>query len=243
MKRTVLFRISLLSLLLSLLAINVQAQGFKVHTKNGTATYYPHAEVDSIVFVTAINVEVPETPTSGTAIDLGLSVKWAACNVGATAPEEYGGYYAWGELEEKSDYSESSYLYYNSQTGYINIGDNISGTKYDVARAKWGGSWRMPTLTEFDELDSKCQWEWVTYKDVNGYKVTGPNGNSIFFPASGFHLGEVVNYRGSSGGCWSGALNTSDSDYAYNLGFYSGYRGASGNYNRYYGRSVRPVSD
>src|SRR5574344_1874604 len=118
------------------------------------------------------------------AVDLGLSVKWASCTVGASFPEEYGGYYAWGETEEKSDYSWSTYKYCNdSSSTCMNIGSNISGTQYDVAHVKWGGSWRMPTHEEMQELYDKCTYKWITYNGVNGGKFTGPNGNSIFVPA------------------------------------------------------------
>ncbi len=244
MKHSVLFRFSLLSLLFSILVINVQ--GLKVHTKNGIASYYSQTDVDGIVFVAAdTDIDVPITPTSGTAIDLGLSVKWASCNVGATVPEEYGSYYAWGDLEEKNDYGKSTYLYWNNQTDdYTNIGDNISGTQYDMARAKWGGSWRLPTLEEFYELDNKCKWEWATYNGVRGRLVTGPNGNSVFLPAAGYCREEEVYDRGSVGNYWSGSLNTAESDCAYCLYFHNGSRNPGYYFNyRDYGVSVRPVSD
>ena len=144
------------------------------------------------------NIELPHTVYSvstGYAIDLGLSVKWATCNVGAESPEDYGSYYASGETEEN----------YNSSTGeYTNIGSNISGTSYDVAHVKWGGSWRMPTVSEIQELCNKCSWEWTSVNGVNGQKVTGPNGNSIFLPAAGYRNGTVVEGRGSSGWYWPG---------------------------------------
>lgn len=119
-------------------------------------------------------------------VDLGLpsGTIWAGWNVGASSPEQYGGYYAWGEIETKDNYGLGSYLYYKNGS-YVNIGTNISGTKYDVARQKWGGEWRMPTKVEFDELISKCAWTWYEYKGVKGYKITGPNEKSIFLPAAG----------------------------------------------------------
>ncbi len=243
MKHSVLFKLSLLSLLFSLLAINVQAQGFTVHEKNKSATYYPHERVDSIVFSTTASTDKPSTdtpaPTSGTAIDLGLSVKWAAYNVGATVPEEYGGYYAWGELGEKSNYDRDTYQYKEAY-----IGDNISGTQYDVARAKWGDSWRMPTLAEFKELDNKCKWEWATYNGVDGRLVTGPNGNSIFFPAAGNRDEEYIDGIGSIGRYWSGTF-ASSKDGTYGLYFYDSDGRLPGirSFESYYGRSVRPVSD
>lgn len=119
--------------------------------------------------------------------DLGLSVKWATCNVGATSPEDYGGYYAWGETEEKDTYNWSTYKYYSNESSTCeNIGDNISGTQYDVAQYIWRSPWTMPTKEEMDELQTKCDWIWTVEKSVNGYKVFGDNGNYIFLPAAGY---------------------------------------------------------
>ena|GEM_PF-1771872 len=182
------------------------------------------------------------------AVDLGLSVKWACCNVGVDVPEGYGGYYAWGETEEKSDYGWDTYKYYIDTNGdgykdtWQNIGSNISGTSYDVARMKWGGGWRMPTRDEIKELCEKCSWEWTSVNGVYGQKVTGPNGNSIFLPAAGCRLGTSLR-AGSGGDYWSGTLGEDYSYYAYFL-FFSG--GGHDWYNgdgRNYGFSVRPVSE
>lgn len=177
-------------------------------------------------------------------VDLGLSVKWAGWNVGATSPEQYGGYYAWGETEEKSDYSQGTYKYYDSQTGeYINIGDNISGTQYDVATVKWGDGWRMPTKEEITELNDECRFEGYTYKGVAGVKVTGPNGNTIFLPAAGNRGGTSLNGAGSGGYYWIGSLYENFSYHAWYLNVYSdGYHDVSDDY-RGYGHSVRPVRD
>ena len=172
-------------------------------------------------------------------VDLGLSVCWAGWNVGASSPEGYGNYYAWGETTTKSDYSRSSYQYYNG-SDYVNIGSNISGTRYDVARAQWGGSWRLPTMAEFEELVDRCTWTWTTYNGVNGYKVTGPNGNSIFLPAAGRRNGTEFNFRGSGGLYWSGSLNVGIQCFAYNLVFESGYSHV-GYDDRELGLTVRPV--
>lgn len=185
------------------------------------------------------------------AVDLGLSVKWACCNIGASSPEEYGGYYAWGETEEKSNYTAQTYKYWTDKDGdgYYDydegtISSDISGTQYDVAHVKWGGSWRMPTRTEIQELVNNCTWEWTTVNGVNGYRVTGSNGNSIFLPAAGCRYGTGVYNTGGSGGYWSSTPGESSSYGAYVLGF--GYNG--GNYwshwsYRDYGHSVRPVSE
>ena len=189
-------------------------------------------------------------------VDLGLpsGIKWATCNVGATKPEEFGGYYAWGETEEKSNYSLSTYKWcngsYDSLTKYCT--DSDYGTvdnkttldpEDDVAHVKWGGSWRMPTLDEQNELLNNCTWTWTTLNGVNGYKVTGPNGNSIFLPAAGYRYGTEANYStGSYGYYRSSSLSSNDSYYACILFFVSGNHDWVG-YDRYLGHSVRPVSE
>jgi hypothetical protein len=176
----------------------------------------------------------------GEAIDLGLSVKWASCNVGASAPEDYGGYYAWGETEEKDEYSQSNYKYFAGGS-YVDIGNEISGTEYDVARAKWGGNWRLPTKAECQELTDSCTWAWTTQNGVNGYKVAGKNGNSIFLPAAGSRDGTAVNYVGGDGYYWSGTLCEFNANHAYHL-LLDDHGGRSVNYYyRVYGFSVRPV--
>ncbi len=187
------------------------------------------------------------------AVDLGLSVKWASCNVGATQPWEYGGYYAWGETEEKSDYSWSTYKYcngtYNSMTKYCTSSsygtvDNKTTLEPtdDVASVKWGGNWRMPTTEEQQELINKCTWTWTTLYGVNGYRVTGPNGNSIFLPAAGFRDGAGAYDQGSHGNYWSSSLSSFYSYYAYDLYFISGFYDWGFSY-RYGGRTVRPVCE
>lgn len=157
-------------------------------------------------------------------MDLGLpsGTKWSCCNVGASSPEGYGGYYAWGETEEKSYYNWDTYLYYDKQgSGYIPIGEDISGTKYDVARVKWGAPWRMPTLKEMQELRENCSRLWAQQNGINGIRVTGPNGNSVFLPAAGNRWDEHLGSDGSFGYYWSGALGSGSEYNAYGLYFYS----------------------
>ena len=180
-------------------------------------------------------------------IDLGLSVKWATCNVGANAPEEYGNYYAWGETTTKSDYSTSncptyglSYSQLQSQ-GYIDSEGNLN-PQYDAATANWGGDWRMPTYAEQKELLNNCTWTWMTQNGVEGYKVTSKvNSNYIFLPATGLHSEYAIIYGG--GIYWSSSPYTyTDNDNAYGLYFYfysDELRTIS--CNRYGGCSVRPV--
>ncbi|MBR3950407.1 MAG: hypothetical protein IKJ79_00615 [Bacteroidaceae bacterium] len=109
-------------------------------------------------------------------VDLGLSVKWASCNVGATTPEGYGDYFEWGEIIPMEECAWDD---------CITLGDISGNPQYDAARAIWGGRWRIPTRTECEELLNNCTWTWSVQNGVNGYKITGPNGNSIFLPAAG----------------------------------------------------------
>ncbi|MCD8302851.1 MAG: DUF1566 domain-containing protein [Prevotellaceae bacterium] len=169
-------------------------------------------------------------------VDLGLSVKWATCNVGASSAVEYGNYYAWGEIATKSSYTRD-----NCTTSNVSLGDISGNANYDAARSNWGGTWRMPTMDEIDELRG-CIWEWTTMDGVKGRKVTGPNGNSIFLPAAGCRTGTTLDDAGEYGDYWCSTPYESDTQSAYFLYFYSG--GFYKNWvNRYYGRSVRPVSD
>ena len=179
--------------------------------------------------------------TSGLTIDLGLSVKWASHNVGANSPEEYGSYYAWGETEGKSKYTEDTYKWY-SNGSYTDIGSEISGTEYDVAHVKWCGSWRMPSIKEIQELIDNCRCEEVTYKGVTGCKFTSKkNGNSIFLPAAGYRYDATgVAYSGTGYFYWSGTLYPYESGCAYDLVCDGS---AYWDHYRFRGLSVRPVSD
>ncbi|MBQ8486573.1 MAG: hypothetical protein IJ533_02860 [Prevotella sp.] len=184
-----------------------------------------------------------ESSYKGEAVDLGLSVKWASCNVGATKPEEYGGFYAWGETQEKETYSFDTYIYAETETSYQNIGNHISGTQYDVAHTKWGGSWRMPTIGEMQELVDKCSWTATVVNGVNGTQVTGSNGNSIFLPAGGRKYGSNGRHRdeGSVGCYWSGTLY--EDVYAMDLLIFDSTTDLNDSHNRANGMLVRPVSD
>ena len=127
--------------------------------------------------------------SSELSIDLGLSVEWASCNVGATLPEEPGGYYAWGEINEKDEYDEETYKYTYKKYGHIQtkkIASNISGTKYDVATSIMGNGFRIPTKQEMKELILDCTWDYYSYKGQSGFIVKGKNGNKIFIPAVGY---------------------------------------------------------
>ena len=171
-------------------------------------------------------------------VDLGLSVKWATCNVGASKPEDYGNHYAWGETSTKSNYSSGNSVTYGKN--FSDIGGNPT---YDVARKQWGGTWRLPTKAEFNELLNNCTWTWTEQNGVKGYKVTSKkNGNSIFLPAAGWRYGTSLCYQGTNGYYWSSTPHESDSLNAYYLNFYSGSHGTDW-YGRNLGQSVRPVSE
>jgi hypothetical protein len=187
-------------------------------------------------------------------VDLGLSVKWATCNVGATAPEDYGNYYAWGEIATKTTYDWSTYKYSN--------GSNSTLTKYcddasygkdgftdelttltaadDAATQNWGRNWRMPTENEWQELIDNCTWTWTTLNGVNGYEVKASNGNSIFLPAAGYYNGDELYNAGSDGYYWSSSLGAFYPGCASLMYFFSG-RHRTDHYGRGFGPSIRPV--
>ena len=170
-------------------------------------------------------------------VDLGLSVYWATCNVGASSPEEYGIYYAWGETSTKSKYS-----YSNCKTYERSMSDIGGNSSYDAARANWGGSWRLPTRAEFDELINNCDHEWVTLNGIEGMRFTSKrNGNSIFFPAAGWRGGISTYGAGELGDYWSSTPYESDTHFAYGLYFDAGGGAGTDWNNRYDGHTVRPV--
>ncbi len=169
-------------------------------------------------------------------VDLGLSVKWATCNVGGSNPSDYGSYFSWGEINTKEDYSSSALNGRRRKENEI-----IGNAKYDAARAKWGGTWRLPTAYEIDELLTDCTWTWTTIGGIKGYKVTGKRtGNSIFLPAAGYREENSLRSRGSFGYFWSGTPDK-NSYLAWYLCFNNGghtrYAG-----NRYCGYPIRAVT-
>ena len=203
--------------------------------------------------------QVTVTKNSGASyeyVDLGLSVMWATCNVGASKPEDYGDYFAWGETEAKSIYDWSTYKYckgtYNTITKYcsnISYGDNgFTDTKTtldpedDVAHVVWGGSWRMPTQADFDELLNNCDWAWINQNGVLGWKVTSrvDTSCSIFLPAASYHYDSAHGGMGFLGYYWSSSLSTGDPLGAWGIYFNSSDHAELGN-SRSYGLSVRPV--
>lgn len=198
--------------------------------------------------------------TSG-AVDMGTSVKWAAYNLGATKPEEYGDYYAWGETQTKSNYKWSTYklcnVDYNRQTKYCPAdkteywdgegtpdGKTVLDLEDDAAHVNLGGAWRMPTDEEWTELRVNCPWEWTVYEGINGYMVYGfDSGNSLFLPAAGYRYNTNLYDAGSLGRYWSSSLNTDYPLDAWGVYFSSGAVSRYGNGQRYNGYSVRPVTE
>lgn len=173
-------------------------------------------------------------------VDLGLpsGLLWATCNVGATAPEAYGNYYAWGDVKTKSSYTSSNYSTYN-----LEITDISGNAQYDAATANWGGDWRMPTKDEVNELRNNCTWTWTTQNSVNGYNVEGPNGNSIFLPAAGYYSYQSFKDAGTRGFYWTSSDYINDfgiDNNAVSLTINSTSYNNGGN-DRGNGRSVRPV--
>ncbi len=248
----------------------VDAEGLVAAEGAGSATItaYGSSGVSASCKVVVVKKPVPDG-----AVDLGLSVYWATCNIGANAPEEYGDCYAWGETEPyykdgyaqssspewkegKSDgYAWSSYKWcngtYNTLTKYNNSSSygtvdnkNVLDPEDDAAHVNWGGSWRMPTDEEWTELRNNCTWTWTTQNGVKGRLVTSnTNGNSIFLPAAGYRNYTGLYYAGSSGYYWSSSLYTDYPILAWRVNFSSG-GGVSRSYgSRFYGVSVRPVSE
>lgn len=168
---------------------------------------------------------------------------WATCNLGASSPEEYGNYYAWGETSTKYDfellnykwYQEPNYIKYCKEDGL----HKLSSTD-DAATSALGGHWRMPSIKECKELVSICRWKWISFKGHKGFRVTGPNGNSIFLPAAGSMVDNLLLSNTSDGSYWSSSLSNEEGTarmLIFNMG------GTHETYfeNRYLGGSVRPV--
>lgn len=168
-------------------------------------------------------------------VDLGVSCKWAACNLGATVPENFGDYYAWGETETRTFFYTSNYTYYDK-----NIGTEISGTYYDAAYVILGSPWRMPTKDEYQELLDKCFWKEINYKNTKGFLVTGKNGNAIFLPKTGY---KKDNKTVEEYAYWTGSKYIYSSVTLYDAVSYASiWAGTTLSYlYKYYGLTIRPV--
>ncbi|MDD6976236.1 MAG: hypothetical protein PUI52_05715 [Bacteroidales bacterium] len=227
--------------------------------------YIVVAKVDDVEFVSTIGNFSTIAPPEPSLVDLGLSVKWASFNLGASKPTEYGFYYQWAGTTDVSD--RGIYLDWSNCPYHTGSNETLGWTKYnkvesygtvdnktvlesmdDAASVALGGKWRMPTDAEWHELSSNCSWTWITIDGVKGYKVQsrkpGYTDNWIFLPAAGCRDGDYFNVVGSSGYYWSSSRSTYTyrpfkADFMY---FNSSYVGTGDN-DRFYGQSVRPVSE
>lgn len=178
-------------------------------------------------------------------VDLGLSVKWATCNVGASFPSDYGSYFAWGEVEPKRYYafknsiSQAKSFKQLESESIIDSKGNLKRTN-DAACSNWGHNWRMPTKEECQEIIDKCTWVWISQNGTKGYKLTGPNGNSIFLPASGYRFGDDLFDKGKEGYIMSSSLCLNGVRNAYFIGF-DEYQHIIDDADRHIGCPVRPV--
>lgn len=170
-------------------------------------------------------------------VDLGLSVLWSTCNLGAGRPEDCGEYFSWGEISPKSSYRQ------NNSTAWNVKMECISGNqKYDAAAKLWGDRWEIPTKTAIEELMNNTTSEWTTQNGVNGLLVTSKrNGNSIFFPACGYRLGSGVATTGEYGGYWSATPDDEDNRLAFSIIVNSNGLGFNW-YERQGGFCIRPVT-
>ena len=243
----------------------VSESGLVRAVSSGTAVIAVTWAGDSNIKATC-TVKVKARTVPDGAVDLCLNVCWASCNLGASKPEEFGGYYQWAGLEEVTD--TSIYLDWSNCPYHTSSDWDTGWTKYvpsylssywsatgspdnktvldledDVAHIKLGGKWRMPTLEEFQELRNNCTSEWTTINGVYGRKFTSKiNGNSIFLPAAGFRHYDNLYSAGSDGSYWSSSPDTSNPVYAFDIDFGSDYVYPYNSY-RYLGLSVRPVSE
>lgn len=200
-------------------------------------------------------------------VNLGLSVEWATCNVGANAPEQPGYYVAWGETAPKDYYDWNTYRFcegenpkmpntprelakYNNNLQYGTTVDNTIWIRKedDIAHTEWGALWRMPYKEEWEELIEKCTWEATFYRGWYGYRVIGKNGNSIFLPIWGYIIGDRNPYRDMFGAYWSGDLDPDDCSGAYYIKLFyhlktNSYEVTMGHFHRRWGLNVRPVRD
>ena len=220
------------------------ANGLKVEVYNSNGIVIEErTKTSQAEFVAGQALMMPEVAVHDY-VDLGLSVKWATCNVGATTPEDYGDYFAWGETEPKTEYTWANYKWCdgteNKMTKY-NATDGLTTLlpEDDAAHVNWGGGWRMPTGKEMKELCEYCTWIWETHNEINGYRIVGQNGNSIFLPAGGFQCIDGFKYKNRHGDYWSssraGNLNGALHPSFLQNNIYDS------NSVRYYGFPIRPV--
>lgn len=184
-------------------------------------------------------------------VDLGLSVKWATMNVGAAKISDHGGYFAWGETENKDKYTWDAYKHGSSAdvlTKYSFTDNRLAlEAADDAASVNWGGAWRMPTNGEWEELCDKrnCKWEWTNIENTPGFMITGKKAGytdkSIFLPAAGYYRANAIEGAGKSAYYWSSMRNRPFEDRALCLYFIPNFIGIGNNGFRNGGFTVRPV--
>ncbi len=180
-------------------------------------------------------------------VDLGLSsgTLWATCNIGATSPEGYGDYFAWGETNTKSNFSWNSYKFISGSSNVTKY--NYTDEKFildladDVASVKWGGDWRIPSTIEMMELLEECTWTETTLNGVNGFNVVGPNGKSLFLPSAGYYMFNSLDYAGENGAYWLSVPDTDEIMEAARLSWYSGGYPSCDFVARYIGKTIRAI--
>lgn len=228
-----------------------EKMGIVVYMRDGTLRWIPIDGIKSIVSYNEVsndgNDHMQSLYRGHGFVNLGLSTNWASCNIGADVPEGKGSYFSWGETKTKDIYNEETYKFgyppskYTDEDGMTQL---ISTD--DAAQVNWGGLWRMPTRADEEELYEKCDWEWTTVNGVDGFKVTGPNGNSIFLPATGLYDGDSTNkLKRSDTGGWYWSSTTNGSYYACGICFPSPnylYKNVP-NHERWDGHAIRPVLD
>lgn len=225
----------------AMLALGASAQNtHDIVVWHGTQSQTIQA-VDSITFVKS-KVEL-------TYVDLGLSVKWGTCNIGAKNPEDFGNFYQWGDVATKESYDWDTYKYGTDRTNLekynVKDGKTVLDPEDDAAIVNLGEGWRMPTPVEIKELVDNCTWEWTTVNNVKGYKVTAKNGNSIFLPAAGVMFTKNPYYGGQYGYYLSNTLREGEESYvkmyAQGFSFQSDKYQTDDRIARNYGITVRPV--
>lgn len=226
-------------------------------------TYYVRAYATNSVrtsYGEEVSFTTQQQEPTGDWVDLGLpsGLLWATRNVGASSPEDYGDYFAWGETQPKSNYAWSTYQYtcndsYDGLTKYCSrsdygcngFTDNLTTLQPgdDAATANWGGGARTPTIEEWEELEDYCSSVWTTQNGVNGRRFTGPNGNSLFLPAAGDRWDDELYGAGDGGGYRSSSLDVVTPSGAWYFYFYSSSTGVNNYVSRGYGQSVRAVRE
>lgn len=240
MKRTIAF-IAVIALCQTF-AFGQKKYEMVVETADGNSVTFPTEFIKRIYFRES-NVSYKECPDDNHPhlIDLGLpsGTLWACCNIGASKPEDYGNYYAWGETQPKEVYNPGTYTY-SQNDSWVNIGSDIGGTDYDAATVNWGAPWRMPSDEQCKELLNCCTSVWTQQNGVTGEQFTGPNGGAIFLPAASLVWNDELGSP-EHGSYWSSTFYESqDPYYAGSLQFYSYGMFFQGG-NRSGGQPIRPV--